>query len=108
MSFRYLKAGVHGAVQPILLDGLLRAMTVYQKYRVPFMVTELLPTVKHMEGSLHESGLAADLRTRDIIPEMVPSLVANLRRELGPEWDVVLEKTHIHIEYDPRTATSVG
>lgn len=28
--------------------------------------------------------------------------VHNLKNHLGPYWDVMLESTHIHMEYDPR------
>ena len=30
------------------------------------------------------------------------AIVMDLRAELGPDYDVVLEATHIHTEYDPR------
>jgi hypothetical protein len=57
----------------------------------------------HMQTSKHYSGEALDFRrwqsdgigrTTDIVEE--------LRRELGDDYDVVLEATHIHVEYDPR------
>ena len=50
----------------------------------------------HMEGSLHYQGKAVDLRIWNIWD----SLIARLRKELGPDFDVVLEKDHIHIELD--------
>lgn len=61
---------------------------------------------KHSKGSKHYSGLAVDLRTRDIPggPEGIAatSLAVDLREALGNEFDVVVEKTHIHVEFHPK------
>lgn len=56
----------------------------------------------HNPGSLHPKGLAVDLRTKDLALEKIVILVNQLRLDLGPEFDVVLEVDHIHVEYDPR------
>lgn len=57
---------------------------------------------KHMVGSLHFVGRAIDLRTRDM-PLMGSAAIAeSLREVLGKDFDVVLEKDHIHLEYDPK------
>lgn len=61
----------------------------------------------HMQGSLHYTGLAVDLRTRDLAPATIALLAAKLRARLnGNEntnlpYQVVLETTHVHVEYDP-------
>jgi len=55
----------------------------------------------HNVGSLHPKGLAVDVRTRDLSPTQKGILTANLQKELGKDFDVVLETDHIHIEYDP-------
>ena len=57
---------------------------------------------QHMPGSLHYRGRALDLRTHDLTPSKREELRDALARGLGPGWDVVLEATHLHVEYDPR------
>ena len=51
----------------------------------------------HSAGSLHYYGLAVDLR---LPPDLVRA-TRELAAELGSQFDVILEKHHIHVEYDP-------
>lgn len=53
----------------------------------------------HGVNSLHYVGLAFDMRTRDTAD--VNKLAKDIRNALGSEYDVVVEKTHIHIEFQP-------
>lgn len=54
---------------------------------------------KHRDGSLHYVGHAIDIRSRDM---KNPQATANdFRAALGDDYDVVVEATHIHIEYQP-------
>jgi hypothetical protein len=55
---------------------------------------------KHMDGSLHYKGCAFDVRTWQISGREM-QVVAELKTALGQDFDVVLEKDHIHIELDP-------
>ena len=68
----------------------------------------------HMTGSLHYAGRACDIRllthpyyTTELIPNAAwvynESLAEELQKKLGGDFDVVLERTHIHIELDPKT-----
>ena len=57
---------------------------------------------KHMEGSLHYSGNAFDMRTFIYTPEQIQTIFLNLKDNLGKDYDIVLHKTHIHVEYDPK------
>lgn len=50
----------------------------------------------HMTNSLHYRGLAVDLRTRDFT-DVFASL---LRAYLGKDYDVVVERDHLHVELD--------
>lgn len=53
----------------------------------------------HGVGSLHYANDAVDVR----MPKSNAGEVAqDLRRKLGPDFDVVLELDHIHVEYDPK------
>ena len=51
-----------------------------------------------MNGSLHYQGKAFDLRTWHVIEEVAKQL----RTYLGKDYDVIVEKDHIHVEYDPK------
>jgi len=57
---------------------------------------------KHGPNSLHYSGNALDLRTRDCKPDDLQMIYTSLRNALGGQFDVVLEKDHIHVEFDPK------
>lgn len=55
----------------------------------------------HMRGSKHYEGNAFDMRRNHYTKKELDILLENLRGSL-PGFDVVLEATHIHIEYDPK------
>jgi len=55
----------------------------------------------HMDGSKHYEGNAFDMR-RWHVGLRVKEFIARLKTALGPDYDVVNEPTHIHIEYDPK------
>ena len=56
----------------------------------------------HSKGSLHYVGMAIDLRTRYFNREKQVEIRADLASKLTDEFDVVLEKSHIHVEFDPK------
>ena len=63
---------------------------------------------KHGRGSLHYVGLALDFRTK-IIPEpaVKSTLVSQLAKSLGRQYDVLLEaegrhNEHGHVEFQPK------
>lgn len=72
---------------------------VYSDFGERLVVTSITDAL-HMKDSLHHCGDAFDCR----LPQNAdPSHVADaIRDALGGNYDVVLEETHIHIEYDPR------
>ncbi len=55
---------------------------------------------KHHKGSRHYVGLAFDMRIWYL--DSPQAFAEELQRILGIHYDVVLEKTHIHVEYDPK------
>lgn len=57
---------------------------------------------KHSKNSLHYEGLAIDLRTRYFNGAQKKRITELLRQRLTDEFDVVLERTHIHVEHDTR------
>lgn len=52
-------------------------------------------------SSFHYEGDAVDLRTRGLNAAERGEIVARLQDALGPNYQVVDEGNHIHIEYDP-------
>ena len=55
----------------------------------------------HMKGSKHYLGEAIDFRTRYFPDSVKRALAVCLQHRLGDAYDVVVESTHIHVEYDP-------
>jgi hypothetical protein len=53
----------------------------------------------HKPGSLHYADNAIDLR---LPKKNVGELAQEMRRKLGVNYDVVVEISHIHCEYDPK------
>lgn len=60
---------------------------------------------QHMKNSLHWEGKAADLRANDLEEDVQLAILADIKEELGPNFDVILHgvgaNIHYHIEYDP-------
>lgn len=55
---------------------------------------------KHSKDSLHYKDRAIDIRIFDMKYPNRNWLM--IRKQLGKDYDVILEKTHIHIEYQPK------
>jgi len=53
----------------------------------------------HSAGSLHYANDAIDIRLPD---PPIAGLVNRLRVNLGPDFDIVKESDHIHVEFDPK------
>jgi outer membrane receptor for ferric coprogen and ferric-rhodotorulic acid len=58
---------------------------------------------KHMAGSKHYSGNAFDMRKWHYTNDELSTLFVNLCQNLGEDYDVVMEATHVHVEYDPKS-----
>ncbi len=96
-----IKRGVKvSGLQPEILLAIQEAREVYRNL-IDLTITALLDGT-HMENSLHYKGLAVDLRTHYFSKPTQGLLLQRLKEALGPEYDVVLEKTHIHVEFDPK------
>lgn len=55
----------------------------------------------HSKNSLHYQGKAVDLRVFNYDQTQVNQMVADLKYNLGTDYDVIFEGDHIHVEYDP-------
>lgn len=81
------------------LEALSTAARVWQRHGMSTITVTSANDGQHKTNSLHYKGDAFDLRTH-YLPD--PLGISNeLRDELGPDYDVVLEPDHLHIEYDP-------
>lgn len=58
------------------------------------------PAPGRVAGSLHAFGLAVDVDTVGDVDRDTAALGEWLRRRLPPDYDVVLESTHVHVEFD--------
>ena len=87
-------------VQWQMFHAALVAEQVYKKFGAECVITAGTDG-KHMEGSLHYKGRALDLRTFNVAGKELQVKVA-LQQALGKDYDVVIEKDHIHCEYDPK------
>lgn len=63
------------------------------------------PGPNRVKGSKHLVGYAVDLRTRDL--DNKDEVYNDLVDALGPDYDVILESNHLHIEFDPQPLEAV-
>jgi len=98
----HIKPGVKfEMLSPQMLLGAIIVMDAYEEMGQEATITSGTDGT-HKQNSLHYSGNAMDFRTRDVDPSRMKSLVAEIKRRLGENFDVVLEKDHLHVEFDPK------
>jgi len=105
-----LKKGVcFNGIHPETIMGIMVVGGVYERLGYSHTVTSICDG-DHRPGSLHYAGLAFDNRTwLNDTGEQLPMrekerIAQEIRRALGPDWDVVVEATHIHCELDRKEA----
>ena len=97
-----IKPGVDvRGIQPEILLARIIAGEIFARYGVACIITSVLDG-KHGMDSKHYVGQAIDLRTRHMDERLWPIVAEELNKALGPQYDVVLESDHIHVEYDPK------
>jgi hypothetical protein len=101
-----LKPGVRVAgIRPEVLLAVVAAEGVFEEAGVDLVLTACVDG-KHSLGSLHYAGQVVDIRTRDVPPEMRQKLAARVRECVGEDYDMILEETHMHLEYQPKRSLS--
>lgn len=96
-----LKPGVQlHTLRPQALFAIQVAAFAYAAIGKDFVITSVNDG-KHSQKSLHYSGYAFDCRIRHLSDTERDYLLHMLKNNLRELYDVVLEPTHIHIEYDP-------
>jgi len=97
-----VKDGVNIAgIRPEITMALHMAASVLIDHGYDTIITSVCDG-KHGHGSLHYIGCAADIRTRHIPKEQRQGIRDMIAEVLGAQFDVVLESTHIHIEFQPK------
>lgn len=77
------------------------AQSIYADSGEAMMTITSLTDGRHNSGSLHHTGEAVDLRLPKIVDaKTMRDRLSAILHLVG--YDVVLEATHIHIEYDPK------
>lgn len=100
MALRFKNNIDLNGVRPEIVMAAIVADGIYAIHGYECVITSVTEG-KHKSGSLHHAGLAMDLRTRHLVPGDEDLIVFDLRSALGKQFDVMLEKTHIHVEYQP-------
>ncbi len=68
----------------------------------PKFVVTSVSEGKHKRKSKHYTGYGMDVRTRNL--DNPKSMRDSIAAVLGKDFDVILEKDHIHIEFEPPEA----
>lgn len=94
-----------GGIQPEMVFAVLVVESVVQEHELGYdtVITSCTESSKYRrKGSRHIPGFAIDIRTKHLTSANKNKLTENVTEALGPDYDVVLERTHLHIEYDPQ------
>lgn len=94
-------ARVYGMQTPILL-AIMMAAPIFEKYGVDLVITSGMEG-RHGLRSMHYLGYAVDFRNRDIKVTERGQIIVALQDALGPDYQVINEKDHIHVQFRPAT-----
>jgi hypothetical protein len=106
MRIKDSSVSIHG-LRPEMLFALQVANGVYQQYGRELVITSgAEPGTHHSSQSLHYSGCAVDLRTRELTVSG-HIICDQIAQRLGVDFDVIYESPgspgeHIHLEYQPK------
>ena len=101
-----LKQGVVSrGMSPEILLAVMVANEAYARHGFELVITSIADG-RHSLKSKHYRGDAVDLRTKHLTGgykgPMARQIASEIKADLGEHYDVILEDTHIHVEYDPR------
>lgn len=88
-------------LSPQMVLGMVIASDLYSRHGQDVVITSINDG-NHSTTSLHYSGNAVDLRIHYFTEEQTESVFNALKSILTIDFDVVLEKDHIHLEYQPK------
>ncbi len=94
-----IKAGVDiSRLRPEIRKKLRKIASIIWECNEGEMVITSTYEGNHSESSLHYANLAIDIRKN--LSKILS--FKEIKLYLGPDYDVILEADHIHIEYDPK------
>lgn len=101
-GYFYQKEGIDvNGIHPMMMAAVPIICRVFHAFDSPALCTSGLEG-EHDPASLHYVGCAMDWRIWYVDDAALEELVKALQEDLGPDYDVVLEATHIHVEFDPK------
>lgn len=99
----FFKEGVRlTGMQPQITLAIFTAYEVFKRNGVADLTITSVCEGQHSRQSLHYVGHAFDIRISEIDLLTRAAIVADLKKCLGDEFDVILEATHIHVEWQPK------
>ena len=100
-----IKGGPHGArihgLRPEMVVALIIVKDAFISRGANCVITSGIEG-RHGRGSLHLVGAALDFRTGSMSREQVSEIATEIREGLGLDFDVVVEDTHLHVEWQPK------
>jgi len=97
-----LKKGVNPSqIKPELNLAVTVALSIWSRQSEPVLIITSITDSQHGNASLHYIGYAIDIRIRELHSNP-KDLSDALRDSLVSDYDVILEKDHIHLEYQPK------
>jgi hypothetical protein len=103
-----LKQGVNLDISDEIVNILPVVNAIYKAHDKELVITSAKDSV-HSKNSKHYWTLndtrpadAIDIRTNYFPTVQVIGIVAELKKQLGNNYDVIFEKNHIHIEFDKK------
>lgn len=88
-------------LRPEVVIAIVVAERAYAEIGCALMLTSAIEGA-HMRSSLHYAGSAADFQTHNVAPDKLKPLVEKIGGALGPDFDVLLESDHPHVEFQPK------
>lgn len=97
-----VKKGVSLAnLRPEIKKCLKQDLELHEELNKALIVTSTFDG-KHMEGSKHYEHQAYDTRIWFLTKKTQLEMAAKLQDLMGSSYDILVEKTHGHREYDPK------
>lgn len=99
---RYLPNVILDGVTPDIMKAITAADFIMRRITGAHVVVTSGIDGVHMKNSKHYIGEAVDVRNRNLSGEQNDEFIKELKIALGKDYDIVLERDHIHIEHDPK------
>lgn len=93
---------VKPGLSPEILLAIMVADSVFKEHGSELIITSIFDSHDDRPKSLHHKGYAVDLRTRHLRTGEGDIIKNKIQVWLGGAYDVILEKDHIHMEFDPK------